>query len=70
MCVFNVFYAFGTRFQSFWSRSLASKDISYRVRNRMPDKNVFRQSRFFKTSQVGSKNLFIIQKPILIGKHM
>ena len=50
MCVFNgVFYAFGTRFQSFWSRSFARKDISCHVRNQMLDKIVFRQSQFFFT---------------------
>ena len=47
MCVLMGFYAFGTRFQSFWSRSFARKDISCHVRNRMLDKIVFRQSRFF-----------------------
>ena len=46
MCVFNgVFYAFGTRFQAFWLQS--RKDISCRVRNKMLDKIVFRQSQFF-----------------------
>ena len=30
------FYAFGTRFQSFWSQSFARKDISCHARNRMP----------------------------------
>ena len=48
MCVFNGgFYAFGTRFQSVWSRSFARKDISCHERNLMLDKIVFRQSRFF-----------------------
>ena len=41
------FYAFGTSFQSFWSRSFARKDISCHARNQMLDKIVFRQSRFF-----------------------
>ena len=45
MCVFNG----GTRFQSFWSQSLARKDISCNARNPMLDKIVFRQSRFFFT---------------------
>ena len=50
MCVFNgVFYAFGTRFQSFWSGSFAREDISCHARNQMLDKIVFRQSRFFFT---------------------
>ena len=40
---------FGTKFQSFWSRSFARKDISCHARNRMLDKIVFRQSRFFFT---------------------
>ena len=47
MCVLMVFYAFGTRFQSYWSQSFARKDISCHVRNRMLDKIVIRQSRFF-----------------------
>ena len=47
MCVLMEFYAFGTRFQSFWSHSFARKDISCHARNRMLDKIVFRQSRFF-----------------------
>ena len=47
MCVFNGVLCFGTRFQSFWSRSFARKDISCHVRNRMLDKIVFKQSRFF-----------------------
>ena len=41
------FYAFGTRFQSFWSRYFARKDISCHAINQMLDKIVFRQSRFF-----------------------
>ena len=41
------FYAFWTRFPSFWSRSFARKDISCHARNPMLDKIVFRQSRFF-----------------------
>ena len=41
------FYAFGTRFQSFWSQSFAKKDISCHATNRMLDKIVFRQSRVF-----------------------
>ena len=32
MCFNRFFYAFGTRFQSFWSRSFARNDISRRVR--------------------------------------
>ena len=39
-----VFMHFGP---DFWSRSFARKDISYHARNRMLDKIVFRQSRFF-----------------------
>ena len=41
------FYAFGTRFQSFWSQSFARKDVTRHARNRMLDKIVFRQSHFF-----------------------
>ena len=41
------FYAFGTRFQPYWSRSFANKDISCHMRNRMLDKIVFGQSQFF-----------------------
>ena len=46
MCVFKgvLCVAFGTRFQSFWSRSFTRKDISCRVRNQMLDKIVFRQA--------------------------
>ena len=47
MCVLMGIYAFRTRFQSFWPQSFARKDISCHVRNRMLDKIVFRQSRFF-----------------------
>ena len=47
MFVLMVFYAFGTRFQSFWSQSFARKDISCHTRNWMLDKIVFRQSWFF-----------------------
>ena len=49
MCVLMGFYAFGTRFQSFWWQSFARKDISCHARNWMLDKIVFRQSQFFFT---------------------
>ena len=47
LCAFLMgFFAFGTRFQLFWSRSFARKDIFCHARNQMQDKIVFRQSRF------------------------
>ena len=47
LCAFLMgFYAFGTRFQSFWSQPFARNDISCHTRNQMLDKIVFRQSRF------------------------
>ena len=47
LCAFLMgFYAFRTRFQSFWSRSFARKEIFCHARNQMQDKIVFRQSRF------------------------
>ena len=47
MTVFNGFNAFGTRLQSLWIMLFfARKDFPCGVRNRMQDKNLFRQLRF------------------------
>ena len=48
LCAFSMgIYAFGTRFQSFWSQSFARKDISCCVRNRMLHKNCFQRVTLF-----------------------